>query len=280
MHAYRSHDGAFRLRHRLERTLLAGLLNWVSLSKALVVREIRTRFSGGSLGYAWAVIIPVAWILAITVFFYWIGRSAPIAVDLPIFVATGMIPYLVFRQVVTSMMRACRAQRHLITLGPAKPDDIFAASGLLEMINAGLVTAAILLVITSFSVVPMVQDPLTVLFGLALAWGLGMSAGRLAAVMAAASDTAQRLVPILLRPFFWISGIFFVAAELPGELHDFLWFNPLLHVIEILRLGWFGNFPSEAADFRVPLIATAALYFASRALEHSPLVGTAALSRP
>ena len=265
--------------HALDRTLTAGFLNWMSLQKALVVREIRTRFAGGSLGYAWAVIIPVAWILAITVFFYWIGRSAPIVVDLPIFVATGMIPYLVFRQVVTSMMRACRAQRHLVTLGPAKPDDVFAASGVLELINAGLVTGAILLVINSFSVVPVAQAPLAVVLGLALAWAFGMSAGRLAAVMAAASDTAQRLVPILLRPFFWISGIFFVAAELPGPLHDLLWFNPLLHIVEFVRLGWFGNFTSEAADIRVPLIATALLYFASRALEKSPLVGTSALTR-
>ena len=255
-------------------------MNWISLLKALVVREIRTRFAGGTLGYAWAVIIPVAWIVAITVFFSWIGRSAPIAVDLPIFVATGMIPYLLFRQIVTSMMRACRAQRHLVTLGPTKPEDIFAATGILELMNAGLVTLAILVVIASFSIVPPAADPLTVLSALGLAWALGMATGRFAAVLASVSDTAQRLVPILLRPFFWISGIFFIAAEMPGQLLDILWFNPLLHIIEILRMGWFGGLASAAADPLVPMVATALLYFGSRCLEQSPLVGTAALTRP
>ena len=259
--------------------ILRGLVNWLSLLKALIVREARTRFAGGSLGYAWAIIIPVAWILAITIFFGWIGRAAPIAVDLPIFVTTGMLPYLVFRQVITAMMRTCRAQRHLITFGPARPEDLFTAMGFLEIVNAILVSVAILVVVRTFSVAPLPDDPLTVILGLGLAWALGLSVGRFAAVVSVLSDSAQRLVPILLRPFFWISGIFFVASELPAAFLDILWFNPLLHIVELIRSGWFSNFDTALSNVTVPLVATGIFYFASRGIEQTPGVGTAGLVR-
>lgn len=259
--------------------LAGGFIAWISLLKALMVREARTRFAGGALGYAWAVIIPVAWILAITVFFRWIGRSAPIAVDLPIFVATGMLPYLVFRQIVTAMMRTCRAQRHLVTLGPARPEDLFTAMGFLELVNMVLVSAAILAIAAWFSVVPWPSQPLGIVTAMGVAWMLGMGVGRFAAVIATLSDSAERLVPILLRPFFWISGIFFVAAELPADVMDALWWNPLLHVIEALRSAWFSNFRTDAGTLLLPILASLGFYLASRALEARADVGTAGLVR-
>ena len=257
----------------------AGLMNWTACIKALVVRDIKTRFSGGTLGYGWAVIIPVAWIIAIATFFHWIGRQSPIATDLPVFVATGMLPYLVFRQVISTMMRVCRNERHLLTLGPSEPEDLFTAAGISEAINMVLVIAVIAALMTAVSVVPMPGDPMGVVAALALGWALGLAVGRLAAVAAAISDFAQRLVPILLRPFFWISGIFFVAAELPPEIAQYLWWNPLLHVVELLRSAYFGNFDSQIADPIVPVVAIFVCYLSSRMLERSSLVGDSGLVR-
>lgn len=257
--------------------LLAGLFNWKSTISAIIVREIRTRFAGGSLGYGWAIILPVTWVLAITVFFQWIGRSAPVSIALPIFIASGMIPYLMFRQIVTSMMRVVRANRHLLTMGPATEEDLLNGGALLELVNMVLITMVVTIILAVFSTVPLPPDPIRVVTALLLAWALGASAGRFAASIAHYSDTAQRLVPILLRPFFWISGIFFVASELPRAAQDALWFNPLLHVIELLRTGLLPGFSSEFVVLKVPLIAIAGLYFTSRiidALRHSrPLRG-------
>ena len=231
------------------------------------------------LGYGWAIAIPVAWVLAITTFFHWIGRVSPIATDLPIFVATGMLPYLVFRQAVSALMQVCRNERHLLTFGPAEPEDLFLAASLAEMMNAALVAAAVLAILAITSSVPVPADPLRAVFGFALAWGLGASVGRFAAVASAISDTAHRLVPILLRPFFWISGIFFVAAELPGAVLGYLWWNPLLHVTEILRSGYFGTYDSAVASPTVPLATIALFYVGSRVLAASPLVGDQGLVR-
>jgi len=81
------------------------------------------------------------------------------------------------------------------------------------------------------------------------------------------SDSAMRLTPIFLRPFFWLSGIFFIAAEVPGWALDWLWFNPLMHSIELLRSGFFVDFNSTFAQSNVPIIAIVVFYFSSRLIE-------------
>lgn len=247
--------------------LTAGFQNWIAVLATIMVREVRTRFSGGSLGYFWAIILPVSWILAIIVFFTWVGRAAPVTTPLPVFIASGMLPYLVFRQVVTAMMRVVRANRHLVTIGPATEEDLLTAGALLELANAVLVSATVLLLISTYVPVPIPPDPLRALLALGLAWALGASVGRLAASVAVYSDTAQRLVPIVLRPFFWISGIFFLAAELPASVREALWFNPLLHIVEFGRTAVLPGFASDFADIRVPLITIAGCYFSSRLLD-------------
>lgn len=244
-----------------------GMLNWLSMVAALLRRDMATRFAGDAVGYAWAVITPMTWILAIALFFDWLGRTAPIDADLPVFLATGMLPYLLFRSHVTSLMRVERSARHLVTMGPARPEDIFTATSLLEGLNALFIPAAVLTATAFIGHVPLPHDPLLVLFALSLAWGLGASIGRLAAVLNRFSPAVGRILPILLRPFFWISGIFFIAAELPAEIAAALWWNPVLHVTELLRAGWFLGFESGLATATVPLLTILIAWTLSRGVE-------------
>ncbi len=244
-----------------------GFLNWLSAIRAIMIREALTRFSGGTFGYAWAVFIPVSWIMAIAFFFWWIGRDAPLGVNLIVFLASGMLPYLIFRQAITSMMRTVKSNRHLLTLGPLDREDIFTATAALEAINSALTATAIVFILALSVGVPAPENALTAVSGLALALGIGVSLGRLTAVLALVSDSAMRLTPILLRPFFWLSGIFFMSTELPREIANWLWFNPLFHAIELLRLGLFGGFDAQFATPVVPLVSIAVFYLASRGLE-------------
>lgn len=257
------------MRQKRQHRPWVGLTNWMSAIAAVMVREIRTRFAGGSFGYGWAIILPVTWVFAIVIFFVWIGRTAPVAVPLPVFIASGMIPYLIFRQVVTAMMRIVRANRHLITMGPVAEEDLFTAGAVLELLNVIIVTMVVVALLAMFSSVPIPPDPLRAVTGILLAWALGASGGRFSASLAHYSDTAQRLVPIVLRPFFWISGIFFVASELPLGAQQILWFNPLLHIIEGLRAGLLPGFESQFAQPLVPLVAIGLFYFASRLLDNA-----------
>jgi len=234
---------------------------------ALMHREMRTRFSGGSLGYTWAFLTPAGWIAFVVAAFYFLGRLPPIAVSVELFVATGILPYILFRQTITSAMRALTANRMMIYASSVSVADILLAASLMELLNAFIIAillfgSIILLFDGMFPV-----DPLKVCWGLLLAWFLGAGFGRMSAILSRISDTYGRLVPILLRPMFWLSGIFFTATELPGSSLAMFFYSPLFHAIEIIREGFFLGYASPLSDPFVPLVFGMVFFSVSFVLE-------------
>jgi ABC-type polysaccharide/polyol phosphate export permease len=233
----------------------------------LLERDRKTRFSGGLLGYLWAYITPTVWIAFIVGLFLVLERTAPIHVDLEIFVATGVLPYVIFRQTITSMSRVLSAHRYMLYFRAVTQDDILFSTMLLEGFNLLISAVLIFGAVTVLFGNGLPTSVPGVLFGLGLAWMLGCGIGRFVAYGSQLSDTFARLVPLILRPFFWLSGIFYVAAELPGRAQDVLWFSPFLHVTEIIREGYFLGFSSGFADAWYPFAVAAVFYLASIPLE-------------
>lgn len=233
----------------------------------LMQRERQTRFAGGGLGYLWAYITPVVWIAFIVGLFIVLERSAPIHVGLEIFVATGILPYVFFRQTVTSMSRTMTAHRYMLYFPNVTRDNILCATILLEGFN--LLMSAVLIFggITILFGAKLPASVPEVLFGLSLIWLLAYGVGRFVAFGAQISDTFARLVPLFLRPFFWLSGIFYIADEMPSWAQDILWFSPFIHVTELLRQGYFIGFTSRFADAWYPVAVAASFFLASILLE-------------
>jgi len=81
-----------------------------------------------------------------------------------------------------------------------------------------------------------------------LAWLLGLGLGLFCMGLSVYSAAVDRIIPILMRPMLFISGIFFTASELPGDIREILLYNPMLHAIELVRDGWFREFHSDYFD--------------------------------
>jgi capsular polysaccharide transport system permease protein len=47
---------------------------------------------------------------------------------------------------------------------------------------------------------------------------------------------------ILTRPLFLISGIFFLFDAMPDQVQDFIRFNPLIHVVGMMRAGFYPTY--------------------------------------
>lgn len=240
-------------------TLATPLERWA----ALVIRERKTRFSGGALSSLWAFVTPVAWIVVVVIAFQYLGRAVPIHAPMALFVATGILPYAVFRQTISSLMRAVIANRYLVYIPLVRTADILVASAVLELLNlavlATLVFAGTILLLHADPP----TDLLRVLLGLGLAWALGAGFGHLAATLGQWSDTLYRIIPLALRPMFWLSGIFFTATELGGGAQAALWWNPLFHAIEIVREGFFLGYSSPISQAWYPLAVALGCYLMS-----------------
>lgn len=254
------------MRHAAILSVLDGVANWQALIADLMIRETRTRFASGKLGYLWAFLMPALWIAGLVAFFGYLGHQPAIIAPVPYFVATGMLPYITFRQTITALTRALAANKHLIGFGGIRAADILFAVMLLELVSAMILAALVLIFLNLVFGPADIIDPFRFLTGLVAAWMIGASFGRLAAIAGHGSDFVTRILPIALRPMFWISGIFFAAVEVPPPVLAILWFNPLLHAVELSRGGFFGLADSGFATLAVPLAAAAMFYLLSRAL--------------
>lgn len=226
---------------------------WLHVLHLLMVREVRSRFSSDPLGYAWAFITPIVWIATIATVFYYVGRQTPILTDINSFLMAGMLPYIVFRFTASSAMRALKAQRFMIFFANIRQEDIILATVLLELANSVVIYALLLLGNYALFGHFEMADPTTALFGFLLAWGLGASFGHMAAAFSIITEATVRIVPIILRPMFWLSGVFYVANEVPGIVLQWLQYNPLFQAIEIMRNGVFHSYESRIANVFIPV---------------------------
>lgn len=244
-----------------------GAWNWANTIHTIMLREVRCRFAGDALGYAWTFLVPLLWVGTLMFFFTLLGRAPAIPVDTPAFIATGVLPYVLFRYTITSMSRITSTHRHLVHFGNVRISDLLFAAALLEVLNAIVIFAMVWLLITViFEPVP-VQNPLEFVNGLLLTAIFGTAVGRFSAILGMVSETAKRMVPVVLRPMFWISGIFFTVSELPSGLLPYLQWNPLLHVIEITRSAVFLDYTSYFANVAVPLSVSAVFLIASYVMQ-------------
>jgi capsular polysaccharide transport system permease protein len=127
----------------------------------------------------------------------------------------------------------------------------------------GILMAARALWVGEFNV----SDPLKLLIGFALASGLGSSLGLIFMGLSQLAPFTERTRGPMLRPFFWVSGIFFTANHLSGTFRDVALMNPVLHAIEYVRDGWFVDYTAHHANPYYPLVWILGLTFFGMSLE-------------
>ena len=72
--------------------------------------------------------------------------------------------------------------------------------------------------------------------------------GALACVGATLTPDVAQVVPIILRPLYFISGVFFSVEVIPSEYRPWLLWNPVLHALEIIRGAYFTAIDTHYGD--------------------------------
>jgi capsular polysaccharide transport system permease protein len=234
---------------------------------ALILRETRTRFGTHRLGYVWALCEPVIFIATFAAMYLVIGRLVPWGLDVVPFLTTGFVPFGLFREAANRSLNAISSNRGLLFYPQVRPLDLVLARVILEFATHFIVFCLIMGALCIYEWRIPDVDLLKILVGLTLAFGLGASLGLIMCSLSVFSPTFERLLGPSLRPLFWASGLFYAPSTVPPAARQLLLYNPMVHVIELVRDGWFERYSPAEIGVTYPLLWIAALLLAGLGLE-------------
>lgn len=214
---------------------LAGLSVQKRVVHALFLRELKTRFGAYRLGYLWALLEPVAHLAVLMVIFGYIMSRAMPEISFMVFLINGLVPWFLFSNITSRSLSAIEANRGLLNYAPVHPVDTLVSRTLLEsLIYAVVYVVLMMLLRLSGEAITLMNVPRLLSIWLALTL-LSMGLGLLFMVIGHASQEAQKILPIVLKPLYFISGIMFSIKLIPEQYHYLVDWNPLLHGFELLR---------------------------------------------
>jgi len=208
---------------------------------ALMMREVITRFGRDNLGALWLFAEPMVFTLGITALWTAAGMNHGSSLPIVAFAVTGYSSVLLWRNCANRSLGAIEANLPLLFHRNVKVIDVFLTRIVLEIAGA---TASFAILVTFFTsigwMVPPV-DTLEVVFGwFMLAW-FGTALALLIGAATAYSHVVEKLWAPASYLLFPISGAAFMVDWLPPAFQKVVLLLPMVHGVEILREGYFGN---------------------------------------
>ncbi len=235
---------------------------WATLRtiSALILREMSTRYGRSPGGYVWAILEPLAAILILSFGFSLLVRAPSLGNSFILFYASGYMVFNLYQTLSLTVSRSITFSRPLLMYPVVTWLDAILARFILNTLTGLLVTyllmAAALATIDSRTVLEMAP----IARSLALAAILGLGIGTLNCALGGLYPAYEIIWSIATRPLFLISGIFYIYEDMPRNIQEILWYNPLLHITGLMRVGIYPSYnPLYISDIYVLTVSLACL---------------------
>jgi ABC-type polysaccharide/polyol phosphate export permease len=224
---------------------------------ALLMREVITRFGRDNMGVLWLVAEPMIFTLGVAALWTAVGLQHGSSLPIIAFAITGYSSVLLWRNCASRCAMAIESNKGLLYHRNVRVIDVFLTRILLEVAGATGSFIFLAAYFTWMGWMPLPIDPLKVVFGwLLLAW-FGASLALLVGAGTAYTPIAERLWHPAAYLLFPLSGAAFMVDWLPPAFQELVLLLPMVHGVELLRDGYFGN--AVRTHYAVGYIAVACL---------------------
>lgn len=238
----------------------------LSVIVALFLRELKTRFGKRTIGYFWPILEPISHVLVLSIIFSFRGGEHSSGLTFITLFISGIIPYLLFSSIASRAINAIEANRGLFNYRQVKPIDThYARTGLEVIIHS-------ILLVLSLSTVYLIGHDysfyslLNTIFYISILVLFSFSVGLIFMCLAGLFPESKKILGVLLKPMYFISGIFFSAADIPDQYRETLLLNPIFNLIELIRESIFLNISTSYGDTHYAIMTTLILLFISLVL--------------
>jgi capsular polysaccharide transport system permease protein len=213
-----------------------------------MLREMSTTHGRVPGGYLWAVAEPLAGIALLSVIFA-IGFHAPaLGTSFPLFYATGLLPFLAFSDITGKLAQALNFSRPLFAYPAVTVFDAILARFILAVLTQLAVASLLIGGILFLSETRATPDLAVLMQAAGLLAALSLGVGVMNCLLIGVMPLWQRIWSIVMRPMFLISGVFFTYGAVPLPWREILWWNPLIHVVGLVRRGLYPGYDASYAS--------------------------------
>lgn len=228
---------------------------------ALTLRETRSRYGNRKLGFFWALFEPFAHVTVFIAIFSSMGRTSPIGDSIGLFMLSGIMPWLLYNNTVSAVMNGLGANKALLGYPQVMPIDIIISRIIIEFSSIVIVFLLFLGIAISFDISIKIDNFLQLFSAAILFVIFGAGVGMINAAILHSTPSYANIYSAISRPLYFMSGIFFTADFLSPKVFSYLYYNPLLHLMDWFRSGFFTDFDSNLYDIEYTISVVFITFF-------------------
>jgi ABC-type polysaccharide/polyol phosphate export permease len=231
--------------------------------RAMFLREALDRLFEARGAWLWLLFEPIMWILLHVFGYLYLKKSVMGGMHVCFWTAAGFIAFLLWRRTFMQSMHAIDCNKAYFAYRQVKPFDAAFVRGFLELFMMGPIAAIVfsLTALAGFSILPglietqyLPTDPLLVMLALVGLWIFGMGIGLILSVVMMFIPEVNHIIHILYLPMYLLSGAMFPVAGIPFPYRNIWLINPVVHGVELVRLGFLPSYHTD------PTISLSYLY--------------------
>jgi lipopolysaccharide transport system permease protein len=231
------------------------LLTWT-------VREVKVRYTDTSLGLAWIVLYPAAWVVLFSLLF---SKLVPVPVQgvpYPLFVMSGLVPWFFFSNTVSNAVSSLKHNSNLIPKVYFPREILPLGSVLVGLLDLALYLLLILAAMVFFHVWGGAKMLMVLPIVLSLT-ALTLAVSLMTARFALFHREVQLLVPMALQFMMYMVPVFYPVEIVPARLRVYYLGNPLASLMDSFRhILIYGQWPDWKAFWYGTVVSFALLIYA------------------
>lgn len=229
--------------------LLPKVSEFGRIISVILLMDMRTRFGSSYFGYVIAIAWPLSHLIIISGAYLLRNYIAPIGESPAVFVATGVVPYILCLYPARMLGMAILQGRMLLNMPILKPGHLIVARWILEVLNAFIVLGLYLLIMYSFDIDFLPADYLVAAQAVLAAIYLGIGFGAVNTVACAIFGPYFVMVFTLSAVILYLfSGAYVPSYTFTEDLREYHSCNPLFQIVEWLRSAYYTSYDPVMVD--------------------------------
>jgi ABC-type polysaccharide/polyol phosphate export permease len=232
-----SGSSAPSVRERVER-----VFRYRRILRLLVARDLKVRYAGSALGYVWTVLDPmlmslVYWFVFTKIFH---RQAGPQYEPYMLYLISGQLIWSWFQGGVVTVTRALRSEAQMVR-STNVPRELW----VLRVVASKAVEYFLGLPVLAIFALAYMTRPTKFVVLLPLAWilltVLLLGLGLILAPLCVLVRDVERIVPIVMRVFFYASPVIYSISSAPKSIQSLFTFNPTVGFLTLTHAMFFPD---------------------------------------